>query len=352
MSDPAPRPVVVQRWALAGLFLVVAVAALRLGSALFLPIVISGLFALMLAPPVRWLVKRRIPPSLAAAAVVLATVATCVTTVYWLASPAGEWVARAPRTLEQAEVKIRRLTRPLKTLQQTAEKVEQVTSPSSGTGPKPVQVAPAGAFSRLSGTTTGFIGGFFTVVFLTYFLLAQGERFRTKLDGILGPRYRARMRDGLRDMQAQMSTYLLVTTLINAAVGLVTWGALAAIGYPNPALWGVVAGVLNYIPYLGAVVTLAVLGLAGLVSFETTREPLLAMGAFFVVNMLEANVVTPHALGRRLPLNPVAIFVGLLFWGWVWGVTGAVLAVPLTVLIKVVADRVEGLKPLGEMLDN
>lgn len=338
-----------------GIFLLLLIAAMRFGSTLLLPVVVAGLFALLLAPTVRWMVKRNIPAALAAGLVVLGVTAVLVLSVALVAAPAAEWLKRAPDTLEIAERKIRRLAKPLQSLQQTAQKVQEVTQGNAvagGTPSRSVTVAPAGFFSRLSGTTVSALGGLMTVIFLTYFLLASGDRFREKFADMLPERHRREMAAAIVEMQGQMSHYLMLTTLINAGVGILTWAALLAIGFPNPALWGMVAAVLNYIPYVGALITLLVIGLAGLVSFDTTHEPLLAMGAFFVINMIESNVATPTLLGRRLPLNPVAIFLGLLFWGWVWGVTGAVLAVPLTVAVKVISDRVGPLKSFGAMLDN
>lgn len=335
-----------------GIFLLLLVAAMRLGSALLLPIAVAGMLALLLAPPTRWLIRRRLPAALAAALVVIGMTGTMVVAVAVLASPASEWVERAPRSLEQAERKIRKLARPLQTLQQTADKVQQVTQGAPQNGARAVTVAPPGMLSRLSGTTASVLGALLTVIFLTYFLLASGERFREKFADMLPERHRREMAAAIVEMQRQMSHYLLLTTLINAGVGVLTWIALVLIDFPNPLLWAVIAGVLNYVPYVGAAVTVAVLGIAGLVSFDTSHQALIAMGAFFVINMIEANVATPVLLGRRLPLNPVAIFVGLLFWGWVWGITGAVLAVPLTVFVKVVADRVPPLKPFGVLLDN
>ena len=338
-----------------GIFLLLVVAALRLGSSFLLPVAVSGLMALLLAPAVRWLVRRRVPAALAAGLIVLGVTAVGVTSLGLLAAPAADWLDRAPKSLGQIERKIRRLAKPLQQLQQTADKVQQVTQGGvvgGSTAAPSVTVAPVGLLSKLSGTTLSLLGALMTVIFLTYFLLASGDRFREKFADMLPERHRREMAAAIVEMQARMSHFLLLSTVINAGVGLLTWGALVLIDFPNPALWGVVAAVLNFIPYIGAVVTLLVIGLAGLVTFDTTREPLIAMGAFFVINMIESNIATPMLLGRRLPQNPVAIFIGLLFWCWVWGITGAVLAVPLTVLVKVVADRVGPLKAFGELLDN
>jgi predicted PurR-regulated permease PerM len=340
------------RWAIIGLFVLAAITALRVGSSLVLPVVWAVLLALLLAPAVGWLVRHRFPAALAAALVLLALLGAAGTTVTLLAGPAASWLERAPNTLQAAERKLRRLARPIEQLQETAERVESVAQGGPNRPRRPTDTtAPAGGlFAKLSGTTIAFAGSLVTVVFLAYFLLAMAGRFREKLAMLLAPEQHDEVSAAVAEMQEQMSRYLALSTAINIGVGLLTWGVMLLLDYPNPALWGVVAGILNYIPYLGALITVGVIFLAGVVSFDTTGPAFLGAGAFFLVNMLEANLVTPMLMGRRLPLNPVAIFGGLLFWGWLWGVTGAILAVPLMACVKVMADRVPPLRPLGEML--
>lgn len=341
-------------WPLVGLFTLAAIAALKIGSALVLPIVVSIMFAFLLGPPVRWFRRRGLPDAVGAGILVFGTVILLCTSLYFLAEPATEWMARAPKTMDQVERKLKRMSRPLATIQATASKVEEVTTPEGGNGdPQKVQLAKPGLVSRISGSTASFLGAFLTVIFLTYFLLAAGTLFRQKLVEVLPGRYeRSHVLEALAEIEVQMSRYIFLTTLINTVVGLLTWAALQAIGMPNAALWGAIAGILNYIPYVGALATLVLIGVAGLVSFDTSQVALLSMGAFFVINMIESNLATPMILGRRLPLNAVALFVGLLFWGWIWGVTGAVLAVPLTVMVKVVCDHIEALQPLATFLDS
>ena len=164
--------------------------------------------------------------------------------------------------------------------------------------PQKVELAKPGLMSRLSGTTASFLGAALTVIFLTYFLLAAGTLFRQKLAEVLpGRAERAHVVEALAEIEVQMSRYLVLTTIINTVVGLLTWGALALLGMPNAALWGALAGVLNYIPYVGALATLIVIGVAGLVSFDQPKTALLAAGAFFVINMIESNLATPMILG-------------------------------------------------------
>jgi predicted PurR-regulated permease PerM len=152
------------------------------------------------------------------------------------------------------------------------------------------------------------------------------------------------------EIETSVTRYLRTVTLINIGLGLATWGVLAALKMPNAGLWGMVAGVLNIVPYLGAVATAGILALAAIVSFDSLGRALLMPGAFLLLNMIEANVVTPALMGKQFPLNPVAVFVGLLFWGFVWGIPGAILAVPMMVTIKIVCDRVPSLRALGELL--
>lgn len=341
-----------ETWFTAGTFVILLVAALKLASAFFLPVIASALIALLLAPPVRWLSRRRIPAGGAAAIVITGVVIVVVLSITTLARPAAAWLRDAPESLAVAQYKLQRFAAPLYNLQRTAQQVQAATATPSSDGKKTtkVEVATDGMLSKLPGTTIGIFGAVSTVLFLTYFLLAAGERFSEQLGDIMPERHRRRMIDGLRDMQAQMSRYLATSVLIRISLGLAVWGSLKLIGLQNPALWGVVAAVLNFIPYLGSFATLLVVGLAALVQFDTTDKVLYSVGAIFVIGLIEGNVVTPMLLGRRLPLNVVAIFLGLLFWGWIWGITGAVLAVPLTVMIKVFCDRVKPLEPLGVLL--
>ncbi len=340
-------------WPLVGIFILLAIAALKIGSTLMLPIVVSVLFAFLLGAPVRWLRRRGLKEGLGAGIVVFGTVALLGLSIYFLSAPAADWLERAPQSLAQAERKLRRLAKPFQSIQQTAEKVEQVATPGQVKDAPKVEIAKPGFMKRLQGTGVAVGGGVLTVVFLTYFLLATGELFRQKLAAVLPSRRdRAKVVEALAEIELQMSRYLFLTTLINIVVGLLTWIFLAVIKMPNAALWGALAAVLNFIPYVGAIVTIALIGIAALVSFDAPNQALIAAGGFFVINMIESNLVTPAVLGRRLPLNVVALFVGLLFWGWIWGITGAVLAVPLTVMLKVICDHVEGLENVAVFLDS
>lgn len=335
---------------LTGIFLILLTGALRLGAGLLLPIAIAVLFTLLLDPLVRILRNWGVPTGVGAALVVFGTLGIMVTGVTLLAGPAAEWIETAPKTLTQVQTKLRRMLRPL---QETARRVDQAAGAVTQGNTQTVTIKTPGVLQRVTGSTTTVVATTLTVVFLTYFLLAMLPVFRKKLADLIGTRAGARnMEELLTEIEVQMSRYMLLNTLTSAGVGLATWLFLLAVGVPNALLLGVVAFFLNFIPYAGALVTTALVGAVALVSFDSTGMVLLVMGGTIVINLLEGNLVTPHLMGKHLPLNPVVIFVSLLYWGWVWGPAGTLLAVPITVMLEVVFSRIERLKPLAVMLDS
>lgn len=333
-----------------GIFLILFTAALRVGAGLLLPVAIALLFTLLLDQPVRALKKAGIPTGYGAALVVFGTLAVLSTGIGLLAGPAGEWIAQAPRTLTQVQTKIRRIIRPL---EQTAQRVEQATEAATPGRPEPtVQIRQPGLLQRLSGGTVTILGTVITVTFLAYFLLATLPAFRKKIAGLIGTRAGARnMEQVLSEIESQMSRYMLLNTLTSLGVGLVTWVFLLVVGLPNALLWGVLAFFMNFIPYAGALVTTVVVGAAALVSFDSTGSVLLVLGGVIAINIVEGNFVTPHLMGRHLPLNAVTIFLSLLYWGWVWGPVGTLVAVPITVMLQVVFSNIDALKPVALLLD-
>jgi predicted PurR-regulated permease PerM len=349
-ARPAGSSPSVSTLLLIAIFLILFTAALRFGAGLLLPIAIAGLFTLLLDPPVRALRRLGLPVGVGAALVVFGTLGALVGGGALLAKPASEWVEAAPRTMEQIQRKVRRLLRPI---QRTAEQVDKAAESAVQESTPTVQLKAPGVLQRLTGSTVNFAATAITVVFLTYFLLAMLPVFRRKVAHLIGNRAGARsMEEVLTEIEVQMSRYVLINTLTSLGVGLTTWGFLAVVGLPNALLWGGVAFLLNFIPYAGALVTVVLVGMAGLVAFDSTGQVLLVMGGCVAINMIEGNLVTPNLLGKHLPLNPVAIFLSLLYWGWVWGPAGALLAVPITVMVQVLFSRIEVLRPVAILLDS
>lgn len=340
-------------WAPVGIFVILAIAALKIGSALALPIVVAILLSLLLSSPVAWLKRKRIPEPVGAGIVVFGSFLLFLGSLWFLADPAAQWIAQAPKNLAKAELKLRSISKPLHAIQETAAKVDDATDVAGSGDAQVVQLAEPGMMQRLSGGSASFAANAVGVIFLSYFILAAAPRFRRKLVLVLpGRAERGQVEEVVREIEAHMSHYLWLSTVINLIVGLLTWALLALLGYPNAMLWGAIAGILNYIPYVGAVITIVVIAFAGMVSFPGLDQALAGAGGFFVINMLESNLITPMLLGKKLPLNAAALFLGLMFFGWMWGITGAVLAVPLTVMVQVVCARIPAVQPFAVFLDS
>jgi predicted PurR-regulated permease PerM len=189
------------------------------------------------------------------------------------------------------------------------------------------------------------------VAILLFMLLASGDLLLRKLVAAV-PRFTDKRRcvEVVRCIERDISVYLLTITVINCGLGLGVGLALWAVGMPNPALWGALAAALNFIPYLGAICGVAIVGLVALISLDPTVHALLAPASYLALTALEGYILTPHILGRRLSLDPVLILVSLLFWGWLWGVTGALIAVPLMAAAKIACDHSERLAAVGRLL--
>ncbi len=353
LKDALQGPFGVRNVALTGLFVLAAFYTLYFARAFFLPIVLALLLSLLLLPVVRLLRRLRLPEPAGAAVVLLVLLGALGFGVYELAGPAAEWTQKAPQSLRQIERKLRQLKKPVQALGKATEQMEKMTQVSGGPAVRTVEVKPVSLGQRLFSQATELFGGALVMFILTYFLLASGDLFLRKLIRVL-PSFDDKKRavEIARQMESDISAYLATITLINLGVGLAVWGMAAWIGLPNPLLWGAIAFVTNYIPYVGALVMIGVLAMVGFLTFDELGQALLAAGGFVVINLLEGYLVTPMVLGRRLTLNPVVIFLGLTFWGWIWGITGALLAVPIMVAFKIFCDRIEPLAPIGEFLGN
>jgi predicted PurR-regulated permease PerM len=345
-------------WQTAGIW-VVAVAAgaaiLYFGREFFVPIVFGLLMAVLFRPVVRWLERLRVPTPIGAAIVVLGFIGVIVVAGWLLATPIQNWMATAPQRFEAAEEKLNRLRQPVKRVADVAQKLEHVTDgPTSqpAGAPAPAPAAAETPFAkRFVGTTSAIVGGIVEVVVMMYLLLASGRLFVQKLVKVIplvrDKQVALKVVDESQDVVAR---YMLVTAVINivqgAVIGLLLWW----LEMPSPLIWGALTVVLEFVPYLGATVMVALLAITAFATFESTGRILAVPGVYLVITTLQNNLVSPYAYGNKLKLNPVAVLVGVLLWWFLWGTPGAFLAVPIVATIKVVADRVEDLKPIGEFL--
>jgi predicted PurR-regulated permease PerM len=271
--------------------------------------------------------------------------------MYELSGPAQRWISQAPETLSAAAAKVRDVLRPVLQVSRTAEQVTRAAGPAEASKTTEVVVQGPSLISQAFGTTQRLLAAVLEVVVLLYFLLATGDLFLQKLIKVL-PNFREKKAaiQIARETEAAISTYLLTAAIVNVSEGLLVTGAMYLLGMPTPALWGAMVALLEFIPYLGAAAIVAILTAAGLTTFDSVGHALLAPAAFLTINIIQANVVSPLLLGERLSLNPVAIFVGLAFWFFVWGVPGAFLAVPILAAFKIFCDHVASLAAIGEFL--
>jgi predicted PurR-regulated permease PerM len=353
LRDVLQGPFGIKSLALTGLFILALFYTLYLGRAFFLPITLAVLLSFLLHPIVRWLKKLHIPEGLGAALVVFGLLGLLGLGIYELSGPAYDWMSQAPKSFRKIEDKLRALKKPVQTVSKATEQVEKITKVAGGQEPAKVTVSTESLGSRVFSQATDFVSNGVVMFILLYFLLAAGDMFLRKLIKVL-PSLADKNRavEIARQIETEISAYLATITLINAILGFAVWGIMSLIGLPNALLWGVLAFITNYIPYLGAIVMISVLAMVGFLIFNDLPHALMAPGAFVGLNLLESYFLTPMILGRRLTLNPVVIFLGLTFWGWLWGITGAVLAVPIMVVLKIFCDHSEALAPIGEFLGN
>lgn len=319
-----------------------------------LPIAFAVLLNFLLSPLIRSFGRVHVRPPLGAAVVVLGLIGAIAGGSYALAGPAQRWAVSAPASLQRAESKLKQIFRPVQQVQRTAEQVQKAAGAVGGGQSSTQQVvireAPSFA-SRLYGTTERLAVGTLEVMILLYFLLAGGDLFLQKLIKVL-PHFEDKVKavEIARATESAVSAYLTTTLLVNIAEGIVVAVILWLLGMPSAPLWGAMIVLLEFIPYIGAATAVVVLGIAGLTAFDSVGRALMIPGSFLLVNIVQANIVTPLLQGHRLTLNPVAIFIGLAFFFFIWGIPGAFLAVPLLATLKILCDRIESLAAVGEFL--
>ena len=346
---------------------IASIAALRWGSALFIPLMISLVFSYALTPLVDLLERVHLPRALGAAVVLLAVLGGSGWLAYAHTDDANKLIDSLPLAAEKMRGVFNKpggKPSPIETVDKAAEKIQEAAQAPPAARPARL---PGGVmrvqierpkFSIKNYLWTGtlglmnFLGQTAAVFVLTFFLLAAGRVFRLKMVRLAGPRLSERKIrvEALDEISAQIQRYLLVQVALSILTGVVTWGAFAALGLENAPAWGALAGVLNMIPYLGFLTVTAAAMLVAFLQFGNVQLPLAVGGVSLLIHTIIGQFLTPWLTGRASQMNAVAVFVGVLAWGWLWGVWGLLLAVPIMVIAKVVCDRVEELKPIGEFL--
>jgi predicted PurR-regulated permease PerM len=345
---------------------IATIFVLQWASAVFVPLLLSVLFTYALAPPVDWLERRlRIPRAIGAGVLMFAILGGLTGTAYALADDATKLVETLPEAAQKLRQSVRSKTRQEGTMdkvQQAATQLEQAAAENGAQVPVTrgvmrVQIERP-RFNIKDYLWTGTLGLFAAigqaavVLFLTFFLLASGSTFRLKMVRIAGEKLASRKIavQALDEINHQMQVYLMVQVITSVIVGIATGLAFWAMGLEHAIVWGIVAAVLNLIPYLGSLLLMAVSMLVAFLQFGTIEMAVWIGVASLVIHTITGQLLTPWMTGKASRMNPVAVFVGVLAFGWLWGVWGLLLGVPILMIVKAVCDRIENLRGIGELL--
>ena len=302
----------------------------------------------MLSPVVTLLQRARLPRAVGSILVLVVVVVALAGGVTLLSQPARDWIAKAPATIQTIQKRFQSFREPIRRAEEATKKLENLTQ--SAKQPTVVSTEPSLLTSMATGTPR-VLASIAAVLLLVYFFLSSGNGFLRRMVEIApGLTEKKRVVSIARDVQDAMSRYLLMVTLINLAVGALTAVTMALLSVPNPLLWGAVAGVLNFAPYVGPAMTGIGLLVVGFTTFDTLGHVVAVPGAFFAIAFVEGQLITPVIIGRRLALDPTVVFVWLLLWGWLWGIVGVLLAGPLLACFKIVCQHVDALKSAGVLI--
>jgi predicted PurR-regulated permease PerM len=350
MSIPTQRVAAGNAVALWIIAVLAAILFLREASGLLIPIVLAVLVSYALEPVVAWLERRRIPRLAGTSLVMLTLVGLLFWGVYSLRDEAKQAMEALPAIAQKAREMISSATESSGVSDAASAIGGSSRSPSS---PQPTGGMPVSSVLQQGVSSAATIAGdLLIVVFLLFFLLLSGHHVKRRIVEIAGPDP-ARRRTAakiLEDIDAQVQRFLLVRLFTAAVVGVVTWAVLAWMDVDNAAIWGTLAGVFNSIPYFGPVIVSGGLLLVGLVQDGGFTKAVQMSAAALVITSLEGWLLTPPLLGKAERMSALAVFLGLLLWSWIWGAWGTILAVPMLVVIKSVADHVGPLKPIGRLL--
>lgn len=337
--------------ALTGLFILAVFHTLRLGRVIFLPIAIAVMLTVLMAPLLRHLKRFWIPEPIGAAILLSSVILVLGGGISRFAEPAAEWAAKAPDALREAEYKLRVLKKPMQEVNKATELISKATTLEEAKKVQQVEVKSEGWQVKFFSVTGELVAGSVMTLILLYFMLSSGDSFLQKLVKVL-PRLHDKKQavEIVREIEGHLFQYLLTVTCINLGLGAAVGISMSLLGMPNPLLWGVMAALLTFVPYLGHVVGIAVVSLVAALAFDDVSRMFLVAGIYWGLAIVEGSFVSPMVLGHRMALNPVVLLIGLMLWGWIWGIGGALLAVPLLVAFKILCDHIEVLNPISDFL--
>lgn len=356
ISDPVTKPLPEQAahsrsFALNGLFFLASLVVLKLAKPLLVPFVLALFFYFLLAPLILLLGKYRIPRALAAAMVITLLSGALGLAVLKFAEPAVTWIEEIPNLAPSIKEKLEPVSEPIASIEAAASQVENLAAPAAQQQREAVTLAEQSVTDGILASIPYLLVSLGIVVFLTFFFLIYGERLQRHIARLGRNFCEQRRLVGIgRDIQSEISRFLIAVTVINLCLGAVASFLFWMLDVPNYFLWGGMVAVANFVPYAGPTVMIVVMAAVGLISFETLTDAALVPLSLLLLVTLEGQLITPILIGRRLDLSPVVVFVAVIFWGYIWGLAGALVAVPLVVSTKIVFSHIPALRPVAALL--
>jgi predicted PurR-regulated permease PerM len=345
-----PLPQDLRSLLLVGIFTLLLFFALYFTGEVVLPILFAIILYLVLQPAMRGAARLHIPKAVAALFIIGVFFGGLGALGSSVSGPAADWAAKAPESLRRIEERLSVFKKPIDLLLSVGKQVEKIAE-GSAPGGTPVTMAGPGIASLLFSSTRTMLVGVSTTVVLLFFLLVSGDLFLRRLVEILPTFSNKRQAVEIsREIESNIASYLATISLMNVGVGILTGIAAYLCGLSDPILWGTVAFLLNFVPILGPLCGMAILLLAGLLTFDSALPAVLPAVIYLIIHLVEGEAVTPMLLARRFILNPVLVIVAVIFWYWMWGIAGALLAVPMLATVKIICDRIRPLMALGHFL--
>jgi len=347
------KPFDIRSLALTGLFVLAVFYTIYFARAVLLPLVLALMLSYLLRPIVRAFARAKIPTPVSAAFLLVCLIAVIVYTVSVLAAPVAGWIEKAPYSIQQIQWKLSPLKHPMQKVAQASGEIEKLATPDAPSGKQPtaVEIRRHPITETLVLRTPEFVVSTTLVLILLFFLLAYDGVFLGKLIKLLPTLSDKKRAVAIAtDIEEHVSRYLFTQTMINIGLGIVVGTTVGLFGLRNPIMWGAMVAVLNFVPYLGALTGIICITLGAILSFDSLSYAMIFPAVYLGFATLEGNLVTPMIMGRSLTLNPVMILLSLTFWGWMWGIAGIILAVPILAAFKIFCAHIKPMDALAEFL--
>lgn len=340
------------QWAVIGIFLLLLLASIAYARDFLVPVALGILLALVFSPVRRFLERRKLPPAVSALVIVGGLITLMGFGLSSLADPVQSWIKEAPTIGSKIEQKLRGANKSAKAVIEAGEQIDKIARVKDETEQvQKVSTREPGVLVQLATSVPEVLAQVAFTLVLLFFLLASGDMFYEKLVHIM-PTFKDK-RNAIRisyDIESKLSNYLFTITTINAGLGIAVGLAMWWLGMPNPILFGVLAFVLNFVPYLGAIIGVAIAAVLGLLTFDHTGTALLPALVYLILTIFEGQLATPYFVGRKLEMNPVVIFLTVALWAWLWSFVGMLVAVPLLVAVRTFCEHIPRLHAFGTFL--